>query len=64
MWMMVGPGIEATSHQYASINKGHFLLVLFAQVRQNYLETIDNLMQADGDSLVDSQADNQSSTRY
>ena len=38
-----------------------YLYVL--QVRQNYLKTIDNLMQADSESIVQSQRESNSSTK-
>ena len=39
------------------------IMVYVLQVRQNYLKTIDNLMQADGESLVQSQKESNSSTK-
>ena len=41
----------------------HANIIISPQVRQNYLQTIDNLMQADGDSIVQSQVENNSSSK-
>ena len=59
---------EVTKYQYdmlvfrISYETGQFCL-LYVQVRDNYLQTIDNIQQADEDAVFESQQEQNSSTR-
>jgi hypothetical protein len=42
----------------------NFALIFIQKVRNNYLTAIDNLQQVDKDTILDSEIQNQSSSRY